>query len=75
MSDLGSITALRPGAARGLKLAACVATFNSAYTRRLLNSAHARLKALGGGLEAVEWVPGAPATVSVGFGPTDEYEG
>jgi 6,7-dimethyl-8-ribityllumazine synthase len=59
MSDLGSITALRPGAARGLKLAACVATFNSAYTRRLLNSAHARLKALGGGLEAVEWVPGA----------------
>ena len=24
---------------------------------------------------AVEWVPGAPDTVSVGFGPTDEYEG
>jgi segregation and condensation protein A len=24
---------------------------------------------------AVEWVPGAPETVSVGIGPTDEYEG
>ena len=59
MSDLRSATALKAGSAKGLTLAACVATFNAVYTRRLLASAQARLKALGGGLEAVEWVPGA----------------
>jgi 6,7-dimethyl-8-ribityllumazine synthase len=59
MSDLGSSTGLPPGAARGLRLAACVASFNAVYTRRLLAGAQARLRALGGGLEAVVWVPGA----------------
>lgn len=59
MSDLGNGLALKAGAARSLRVAACVASFNRAYTARLLASAQARLKALGGGLERVEWVPGA----------------
>jgi 6,7-dimethyl-8-ribityllumazine synthase len=59
MSDQGSATGLKAGSAKGLRLAACVASFNAVYTRRLLASAQARLKALGGQLELVEWVPGA----------------
>ena len=61
MSDLGSRMALKAGDARGLRVALVVAAFNSVYTRRLLNSASGRLKALGaraGDLE-VAWVPGA----------------
>lgn len=59
MSDLGSAVALKPGDAKGLRIDAAVAAFNAAYTRRLLASAQARLRALGGGLRRVEWVPGA----------------
>lgn len=59
MSDLGSTLKLAAGDAKGLRLAAVVAAFNRVYTQRLLNSAQARLKALGGGLQRVEWVPGA----------------
>ncbi len=61
MSDLGSQMALRPGDAKGLRIGFVVASFNAVYTRRLLNSAKGRLKALGAktadGGEA--WVPGA----------------
>lgn len=59
MSDLGSRSVLKAGDAKGLKLAAVVANFNHVYTRRLLASASARIKALGGALGTVEWVPGA----------------
>lgn len=59
MSDLGNGLTPKAGAARSLRLAACVASFNKLYTARLLASAQARLKALGGGLARVEWVPGA----------------
>lgn len=59
MSDLGSKLTLKPGDARGLRIDAVVAAFNHAYTSKLLNSAEARLRALGGKLHKVEWVPGA----------------
>jgi 6,7-dimethyl-8-ribityllumazine synthase len=59
MSDQGHGLILKPGAAKGLRLAAAVASFNHVYTARLLGSAEARLKALGGRLERVAWVPGA----------------
>ncbi len=59
MSDLGSPLSLKAGDAKGLRLAAVVAAFNQAYTSRLLVSAEARLKALGGRFGAVHWVPGA----------------
>ena len=59
MSDLGNGLTLKAGDARSLRLAACVASFNKFYTARLLASAQARLKALGGSLARVEWVPGA----------------
>jgi 6,7-dimethyl-8-ribityllumazine synthase len=59
VSDLGSKISLKPGDAKGLRLVAVVAAFNHAYTSRLLRNAEARIKALGGKLEQVEWVPGA----------------
>jgi 6,7-dimethyl-8-ribityllumazine synthase len=59
MSDLGSKSGLKAGDAKGLRLAAVVASFNRVYTARLLASAEARVRALGGRLERVEWVPGA----------------
>jgi 6,7-dimethyl-8-ribityllumazine synthase len=59
MSDQGHAIILGPGAARGLRLGAVVASFNHAYTARLLRSAEARLKGLGGRLDRIEWVPGA----------------
>jgi 6,7-dimethyl-8-ribityllumazine synthase len=59
MSDLGSATRLRRGDAKGLKITVLAAAFNRVYTARLLASASARLKALGGGPARVEWVPGA----------------
>jgi len=59
MSDLGSPMALKRGDARGLKVRAVVALFNRAITARLLRSAQARLKALGGAPARVDWVPGA----------------
>lgn len=59
MSDLGSQMALKAGDAKGLRIALVVAAFNSIYTRRLLNSASGRLKALGATDLSVAWVPGA----------------
>jgi 6,7-dimethyl-8-ribityllumazine synthase len=59
MSDLGSRIGLKAGDAKGLRLAAAVASFNRVYTQRLLASAEARVRALGGRLDRVEWVPGA----------------
>lgn len=59
MSDLGAKLALKAGDAKGLRLGAVVASFNHVYTSRLLASAQARLKALGGSFAQVAWVPGA----------------
>lgn len=59
MSDLGAQLALKPGDAKGLQVAAVVASFNHAFTSKLLRSASARLKALGGAFAVVESVPGA----------------
>jgi 6,7-dimethyl-8-ribityllumazine synthase len=59
MSDLGSKSGLKAGDAKGLRLAAVAASFNKVYTERLLASAEARVRALGGRLERIEWVPGA----------------
>jgi 6,7-dimethyl-8-ribityllumazine synthase len=59
MSRLGSNSGLKAGDAKGLRLAAVVASFNRTYTQRLLTSAEARVRGLGGRLERIEWVPGA----------------
>ena len=59
MSKLGTSITLKKGSARGLRIAAVVASFNHAYTSKLLKSAQARLEALGGALVTIEWVPGA----------------
>lgn len=59
MSDLGSQMDLKSGDAKGLRVACAVAAFNAVYTRRLLNSACGRLKALGAPAPTVAWVPGA----------------
>jgi len=59
MSDLGTKLSLKPGAAKGLQVAAVVASFNHVYTSRLLSRAAARLKGLGAGFVTVETVPGA----------------
>lgn len=59
MSDSGHGLKLGADAARGLRLDAAVASFNRAYTERLLRSAEARLRALGGRLRRTLWVPGA----------------
>lgn len=59
MSDQGTKLALKAGDAKGLQVAAVVASFNHAYTSKLLRSATARLKALGGAFARVETVPGA----------------
>jgi 6,7-dimethyl-8-ribityllumazine synthase len=52
---------LKASAARGLRLAAVVASFNAVYTRALLQSAQSRLWALGLAKTDlhVVWVPGA----------------
>ena len=76
MSDLGSQTALKAGDAKGLRIAVVVASFNSIYTRRLLNSANARLKGLGAKAPEVAWVPGAlelPLAVQA-FAKTGAYD-
>jgi 6,7-dimethyl-8-ribityllumazine synthase len=54
-STLGSAK----GAAKGLKIRIVVAAFNRLYTARLLSSAQARLRSLGGAPARVDWVPGA----------------
>jgi 6,7-dimethyl-8-ribityllumazine synthase len=52
---------LKPGAAKGLRLAVVTAAFNALYTRALLHSAKNRLGALGLATGALHeaWVPGA----------------
>ncbi len=47
MSDLQPAMRLTPNAAKSLRVAIAVASFNSIYTERLLNSARAQLKRLG----------------------------
>jgi 6,7-dimethyl-8-ribityllumazine synthase len=61
MSDLGATLNLKPGSAKGLRVALVTAAFNAVYTRRLLASARKRLLSLGaasGDLHEA-WVPGA----------------
>jgi 6,7-dimethyl-8-ribityllumazine synthase len=52
---------LKPGSAKGLRLAVVVASFNAVYTRGLLKSAQSRLSDLGlaKGSLLEAWVPGA----------------
>jgi 6,7-dimethyl-8-ribityllumazine synthase len=61
MSDRSARLGLKKGAARGMKIALVVSSFNRPITQKLLHSAVQELKRLGSKTEdqTVEWVPGA----------------
>jgi 6,7-dimethyl-8-ribityllumazine synthase len=59
MSEATPALSLKRGDARGLKVRIVVSEFNRHVTSRLVRSAQARLKALGGFEAPVDWVPGA----------------